>query len=73
MMAKRNNKATLILINMVTNKIIGYYALTEADLIELDGAKYLSANPQYTKKDLGVSLDKWGINIPEVNEVPEWL
>ncbi len=62
-----------VLLNLTTGRPIGFYGLTEADRLELEADLYLSKNPNLSRNDIGVSLDKWGYQVPRVNEVDEFM
>jgi hypothetical protein len=61
-----------VLYDLVLNKPIGYYALTEADQIDLDSENYISAHPGYSMRDLGLQFDRWGLTLPKIG-VDEFL
>ena len=62
-----------ILMNMTTNQILGYYALTESEILEDDVDKYLRDHPYFVESELAVEIDRWGLYTPRPNEVEEWL
>lgn len=63
---------TYVLYDLVLGKPIGYYALTEAEQIDIDADKYLKEHPNYEHRDLGLKYDKFGLSLPEIG-VPEIL
>lgn len=68
----KNPQPTYILYDLILNKPIGYYALTEADQIDVDSVKYLESHPDYQMSDLGLRFDKWGLTLPHIG-IDEFL
>lgn len=63
---------TYVLCDLILNKPIRYYALTEADQIDVDSENYLAEHPGYTMADLHLIFDKWGLSVPIVG-IDEFL
>ena len=62
-----------ILLDLASQRTIGYFGITEADRLELEAELYLSNNPHLSRKDIAVTLDKWGFGVPRINEIEEFL
>jgi hypothetical protein len=61
-----------VLMNMVTKRVIGWYAMSEADILEKDALQYCYDH-NLERRDLGVAIDKLGYNVPKINETEDWL
>jgi hypothetical protein len=71
-MRERSLQPTYVLYDLILNKAVAYYALTEADQIDIDSEKYLETHPGYTMRDLGLRFDKWGLSLPQIG-IDEFL
>lgn len=68
----RDIQPTYVLYDLILNKVIGYYGVTEGDQIDKDCEKYVREHPGYSMRDLGLRFDKWGLTLPHIG-VDEFL
>lgn len=61
-----------VLMNMVTKRVIGWYAMSEADILERDAIQYCYDH-NLERRDLGVAIDKHGFNVPRINQPEDWI
>lgn len=62
-----------VLLDLISNKPIGYYGITEGDRMELEADLYLSNNPHLSRRDIGAVIDRYGYSAPLVNQIDEFL